>query len=159
MSQAKSTGPLLQRHSLNGSFTVWVLQWGEEELKRLKPKGSLNLWKWVIRPRLMSVCLKPMGQFVSAVISMAQSTQQFRQSSSQFHGWKKYKDGYRPERNLRRWILDEEMQKLCTINTYEGLFLHPRLPLWITSSPASWQRFIEQVSAGSSDKDLPLVTC
>ena len=45
-------------------------------------------------------------------------------------------------------VLDEESQELCTINTYKGLFRYTRLPFGISSSPAIWQRFIEQVLAG-----------
>ena len=45
-------------------------------------------------------------------------------------------------------VLDEESQKLCTINTHKGLFRYTRLPFGISSSPAIWQRFIEQVLAG-----------
>ena len=47
-------------------------------------------------------------------------------------------------------ILDEESQKLCTINTHKGLFRYTRLPFGISSSPAIWQRFIEQVLTGLS---------
>ena len=45
-------------------------------------------------------------------------------------------------------VLDEEAQKLCTINTHKGLFRYTRLPFGISSSSAIWQRFIEQVLAG-----------
>ena len=47
-------------------------------------------------------------------------------------------------------VLDEESQKLCTINTHKGLFRYTRLPFGISSSPAIWQRFIEQVLTGLS---------
>ena len=39
-------------------------------------------------------------------------------------------------------------QKLCTINTHKGPFRYTRLPFGHSSSPANWQRFIEQVLAG-----------
>ncbi|KAK2566762.1 Transposon Tf2-6 polyprotein [Acropora cervicornis] len=47
-------------------------------------------------------------------------------------------------------VLDEESQKLCTINTHKGLFRYTRLLFGISSSPAIWQRFIEQVLTGLS---------
>ena len=45
-------------------------------------------------------------------------------------------------------VLDKASQQLCTINTHKGLFRYTRLPFGISSSPAIWQRFIEQVLAG-----------
>ena len=45
-------------------------------------------------------------------------------------------------------VLNEESQKLCTINTHKGLFQYTRLPFGISSSPAIWQPFIEQVLVG-----------
>lgn len=45
-------------------------------------------------------------------------------------------------------VLDEGAKKLCTINTHKGLFRYTRLPFGISSSPAIWQRFIEQVLSG-----------
>ena len=45
-------------------------------------------------------------------------------------------------------VLDKVSQQLCTINTRRGLFRYTRLPFGISSSPAIWQRFIEQVLAG-----------
>ena len=45
-------------------------------------------------------------------------------------------------------LLDDESQRLVTINTHRGLFAYTRLPFGISSSPAIWQRFIEQVLAG-----------
>ena len=54
--------------------------------------------------------------------------------------------------NLRRayqkMVLDETSQQLCTINTHKGLFRCTRLSFGISSSPAIWQRFNEQVLAG-----------
>ena len=48
----------------------------------------------------------------------------------------------------QQMVLDEESQNLVTINTQKGLFRYTRLPYGISSSPAIWQRFIDQVLAG-----------
>ena len=48
----------------------------------------------------------------------------------------------------QQMVLDKASQQLCTINTHKGLFRYTRLPFGILSSPAIWQRFIEQVLAG-----------
>lgn len=45
-------------------------------------------------------------------------------------------------------LLDEESQKLVTISTHKGLYRYTRLPYGISSSPAIWQRYIDQVLAG-----------
>lgn len=45
-------------------------------------------------------------------------------------------------------LLDEKSQELCTNNTPKGLFKYTRLPFRISSSPAIFQRYIEQVTAG-----------
>jgi transposase InsO family protein len=45
-------------------------------------------------------------------------------------------------------LLDEASQQLVTINTHKGLFRYTRLPYGIASSPAIWQRFVEQVLSG-----------
>ena len=47
----------------------------------------------------------------------------------------------------QKTVLDKASQQLCTINTHKGLFRYTRLPFGISSSPAIWQRFIEQVLA------------
>ena len=48
-------------------------------------------------------------------------------------------------------VLDKASQQLCTSNTHKGLFRYNRLPFGISSSPAIWQRFIEQVLAGLNE--------
>ena len=48
----------------------------------------------------------------------------------------------------QQMMLDEESQELVTVNTHKGLFQYTRLPFGISSSPAIWQRFIDQVLSG-----------
>ena len=48
----------------------------------------------------------------------------------------------------QQMLLDEESQELCTISTQKGLFRYTRLPFGISSSPAIWQRFMDQALAG-----------
>ena len=48
----------------------------------------------------------------------------------------------------QQMMLDEKSQELVTINTHRGLFRYTRLPYGISSSPAIWQKFIEQVISG-----------
>ena len=42
----------------------------------------------------------------------------------------------------------EESKKYLTINTHKGLFRYNRLVFDVTSSPAIWQRAIDQVLQG-----------
>ena len=44
--------------------------------------------------------------------------------------------------------LDDKSQELVTINTSRGLYRYTRLPFGTSSSPAIWQRFIDQVLQG-----------
>ena len=44
--------------------------------------------------------------------------------------------------------LDDKSQELVTINTSRGLYRYSRLPFGTSSSPAIWQRFIDQVLQG-----------
>ena len=44
--------------------------------------------------------------------------------------------------------LDDESKKLLVINTHKGLFIYNRLVFGVSSSPAIWQRAIEQVLQG-----------
>ena len=48
----------------------------------------------------------------------------------------------------QQMVLDMASQQLCKINTRKGLIRYTHLPFGISSSPAIWQRFIEQVLAG-----------
>ncbi len=48
----------------------------------------------------------------------------------------------------QQMLLDEKSQELVTINTHKGMFKYTRLPFGISSSPAIWQRFIDQVLGG-----------
>ena len=48
----------------------------------------------------------------------------------------------------QQMLLDEKSQELCTINTHKGLFRYTCLPFGVSSSPAIWQRFMEQVLSG-----------
>ena len=48
----------------------------------------------------------------------------------------------------QQMVMDKASQQLCTIDTHKGLFRYSQLPVGISSSPAIWQRFIEQVLAG-----------
>jgi len=48
----------------------------------------------------------------------------------------------------QQMMLDDESQELVTINTSRGLFRYTRLPFGTSSSPAIWQRFIDQVLQG-----------
>ena len=45
-------------------------------------------------------------------------------------------------------LLDEESQQYVTINTHKGLYRYTRLPFGTSSSPAIWQRFIDQAIQG-----------
>ena len=44
--------------------------------------------------------------------------------------------------------MDEESMKLLMINTYKGLYQFTRLPFGVASSPAIWQRTIDQILQG-----------
>ena len=46
--------------------------------------------------------------------------------------------------------MDEDSQKLLVINTHKGLYQYTRLPFGVASSPALWQRAIEQLLKGIS---------
>ena len=45
-------------------------------------------------------------------------------------------------------VIEEASRELVTINIPKELFRYTRLPFGIASSPAIWQRFIDQVTAG-----------
>ena len=45
-------------------------------------------------------------------------------------------------------LLDEDSQKLTTINTTKGLYQYTRMPFGISAAPGKFQRTIEQVLYG-----------
>ena len=129
----------------------------EEELKRMESEGVLKpveVSDWatpiVCVPKTdgsVRIC----GDY-KGTVNPAIQTEQFpiptlEEIRGKVSAWKKFR-----KIDLRsayqQLVLDEESQKLCTINTHKGLFRYTRLPFGISSSPAIWQRFIEQVLAG-----------
>ncbi|XP_064088507.1 uncharacterized protein K02A2.6-like [Macrobrachium nipponense] len=46
--------------------------------------------------------------------------------------------------------MDENSQKLCTVNTHLGLYRPKRLPYGVASSPAIWQQTMDKIFAGMS---------
>ena len=48
----------------------------------------------------------------------------------------------------QQMLLGEKSQELCSINSHKGLFRYTRLPFGVSSNPAIWQRFMEQVLSG-----------
>jgi hypothetical protein len=44
--------------------------------------------------------------------------------------------------------MDEESMKLLMINTHKGLYQFTHLPFGVASSPAIWQRTIDQILQG-----------
>ena len=50
--------------------------------------------------------------------------------------------------------LDEASKELCTVNTNKGLFKVNRLPFGVASSPALWQRTMDNILT-----NLPGVCC
>ena len=129
----------------------------EEELKRMENDGVLKpveVSDWatpiVCVPKTdgtVRIC----GDY-KGTVNPAIQTEQFpiptlEEIRGRVSSWKKFtKIDLRSA--YQQLILDEESQKLCTINTHKGLFRYTRLPFGISSSPAIWQRFIEQVLAG-----------
>ena len=45
-------------------------------------------------------------------------------------------------------VLDEESRKYVTINTHKGLYQYTRLPFWIASAPAVFQRTMDTILQG-----------
>ena len=129
----------------------------EDELKRMESEGVLKpveVSDWatpiVCVPKTdgsVRIC----GDY-KGTVNPAIQTEQFpiptlEEIRGRVSSWKKFtKIDLRSA--YQQLVLDEEAQKLCTINTYKGLFRYTRLPFGISSSPAIWQRFIEQVLAG-----------
>ena len=129
----------------------------EDKLKRMESEGVLKpveVSDWatpiVCVPKTdgsVRIC----GDYKSTV-NPAIQTEQFpiptlEEIRGRVSSWKKFtKIDLRSA--YQQLVLDEEAQKLCTSNTQKGLFRYTRLPFGISSSPAIWQRFIEQVLAG-----------
>ena len=129
----------------------------EEELKRMEVEGVLKpveVSDWatpiVCVPKTdgsVRIC----GDY-KGTVNPAIQTEQFpiptlEKIRGRVSTWKKFtKIDLRSA--YQQLVLDEELQELCTINTHKGLFRYTRLPFGISSSPAIWQRFIEQVLAG-----------
>jgi len=122
----------------------------EKELKRME-NGS------VLKPVEVSdwatpiACVPKTGGSVpicgdyKGTVNPAIQTEQFPIPTLEEKGstWKKFtKIDLRSA--YQQLVLDEESQKLCTINTHKNLFRYTRLTFGISSSPAIWQRFIEQ---------------
>ena len=83
----------------------------------------------------------------------AQSTQLFRRSSSLSQRWRRVRRRVSSSNKFaniylrsayHQQVLNDESKTV----THKGLFRYRRLPFGISSSPAIWQRFIEQVLAG-----------
>ena len=129
----------------------------EEELKRMENEGILKpveVSDWatpiVCVPKTdgsVRIC----GDY-KGTVNPAIQTEQFpiptlEEIRGRVSSWRKFtKVDLRSA--YQQLVLDEEAQKLCTINTHKGLIRYTRLPFGISSSPAIWQRFIEQVLAG-----------
>ena len=92
------------------------------------------------------------SQWVKGTVNPAIQTEQFpiltlEEIRGKVSTWEKFtKIDLRSA--YQQMVLDKASQQLCTINTHKGLFRYTRLPFGISSSPAIWQRFIEQVLAG-----------
>ena len=129
----------------------------EDELKRMESEGVLKpveVSEWatpIVCVPMTDGSVRICGDY-KGTVNPAIQTEQFpiptlEEIRGRVSSWKKF-----TKVNLRsayqQLVLDEEAQKLGTINTHKGLFRYTRLPFRISSSPAIWQRFIEQVLAG-----------
>ena len=129
----------------------------EKELKKMEDEGIIEpveVSNWatpiVCVPKTDgSVCV--CGDY-KGTVNPAIQTEQFpiptlEEIRGKVSTWKKFtKIDLRSA--YQQMVLDKASQQLCTINTHKGLFRYTRLPFGISSSPAIWQRFIEQVLAG-----------
>ena len=129
----------------------------EEELKRMESEGVLKpveVSDWatpiVCVPKTdgsVRICGDYKGKVNPAIQTEQFPIPTLEEIRGKVSAWKKFtKIDLRSA--YQQLVLDEESQKLCTINTHKGLFRYTRLPFGISSSPAIWQRFIEQVLAG-----------
>ena len=129
----------------------------EKELKKMEDEGIIEpveVSDWatpiVCVPKIdgsVRVCRDYKG-----TVNPAIQTEQFpiptlEEIRAKVSTWKKFtKIDLRSA--YQKMVLDKASQQLCKINTHKGIFRYTRLPFGISSSPAIWQRFIEQVLAG-----------
>ena len=118
-------------------------------------RASLSQSKLVIGPHLLSVYLRRMARYAcgdyKGTVNPAIQTEQFpiptlEEIRGKVATWKRFtKIDLRS--TYQQMFLDKGSQQLCTIKT-RVLFRYTRLPFGISSSPAIWPRFIDQVLAG-----------
>ena len=124
----------------------------EKELKKMEDEGIIEpveVSNWatpIVCVPKTDGSVRMCGDYKGNV-NPAIQTEQFpiptlQEIGSKVATWKKF-----TKIDLRS-SLDKASQQLCTINTHRDLFRYTRLPFGISSSPAIWQQFIEQVLAG-----------
>lgn len=129
----------------------------EKELKRMEEEGIIEpveVSEWatpIVSVPKTDGSVRVCGDYKGTVNPAIQTEQFPIPTLDEIRGkvstWKKFtKIDLRSA--YQQLVLDKASQQLCTINTHKGLFRYTRLPFGISSSPAIWQRFIEQVLAG-----------